>query len=57
MFPSSMAIGLGVVIAAALAIVDWYVWRAAPVLPYPLEDSAPRPGDHDETAADLKEVA
>jgi hypothetical protein len=32
-------IALGLLITAVLAVVDWYVWRTAPVLPYPLEAS------------------
>lgn len=36
MFPSSATIGVGMAITAVLAIIDWYVWRTAPVLPYPL---------------------
>jgi hypothetical protein len=39
MVASITMIALGLLITAALAVVDWYVWRTAPVLPYPLEAS------------------
>jgi len=39
MVPSIATIALGLLITAALAVVDWYVWRMAPILPYPLEAS------------------
>jgi hypothetical protein len=39
MVPSITTIALGLLITAALAAIDWYVWRTAPVLPYPLEAS------------------
>ena len=56
MFPSSATIALGLAITAALAIIDWFVWRTAPVLPYPLAESRPRSADDDEATV-LKEVA
>jgi hypothetical protein len=42
MFPSAATIALGAAITLALATIDWYVWRAAPVLPYPLAASRPQ---------------
>jgi hypothetical protein len=39
MVPSITTIALGLLITAALALVDWYVWRMAPILPYPLQAS------------------
>lgn len=64
MFPSIETIGLGFAITAALALIDWYVWRTAPTLPHPLParrsrpdtDRSPRPAD-DDAAADFQEVA
>ncbi len=56
MFPSSATLGAGVAITAGLAIIDWYVWRAAPVLPYPLKATAPE-GMADREASGFKEVA
>ncbi|HEX3409893.1 MAG TPA: hypothetical protein VHS07_06405 [Candidatus Binataceae bacterium] len=55
MFPSEATIGLGVAITAVLAIIDWFVWRTAPVLPYPL--TAETQGCADREATDFKEVA
>jgi len=34
MFPSNAIIALALVIAAALLVLDWYIWRTGPVLPY-----------------------
>ena len=45
MFPSTATMALGLAITAALAVVDWYVWRTAPVLPYPRVASAPQGAD------------
>ena len=64
MFPSIETIGLGFAITAVLALIDWYVWRTAPTLPFPLlarhscPDAAcsPRLAD-DDAAADFQEVA
>lgn len=40
MFPSILSLGVGAVIGTALVIVDWYVWRLAPVKPYPVAQPA-----------------
>ena len=56
MFPSIETIGLGFAIAAVLALIDWFVWRTAPTLPYPLPARRSRPAD-DDAAADFQEVA
>ena len=57
MVPSTTTIGLGLLITAALAAIDWYVWRTAPVLPHPLEVSpAQRAVDEAEEGA-FSEVA
>jgi hypothetical protein len=45
MFPSIETIGLGFAITAVLALIDWYVWRTAPTLPYPLPALSTRPAD------------
>ena len=54
MFPSIETVGFGFMIAAVLAILDWYVWRSGPVLPYPLTD--PQHKNEEEPAA-FKKVA
>jgi len=56
MFPSNATIGLGLVITAVAAVVDWYVWRVAPVRPYPLAELRHDGDEHDE-AAGFDEVA
>ena len=56
MFPSIATIAIGTMIVAALAVVDWFVWRMAPVLPYPLARSG-SPSAASDVAADLKKVA
>ena len=64
MFPSIETIGLGFAITVVLALIDWFVWRTAPMLPYPLparrspsaDDRSPRPAD-DDAEADFQEVA
>jgi hypothetical protein len=56
MFPSIATIVFGSVITIALAAIDWYVWRAAPVLPYPLAASRPQFTIADDGEA-FKEVA
>jgi hypothetical protein len=64
MFPSIETIGLGFAITAVLALIDWYVWRTAPTLPYPLPALSTRPYDDrssrtdaGDDAADFQEVA
>ena len=56
MFPSIATMALRLVITAALAVVDWYVWRTAPVMPYP-RVVADRQGADDKEAKAFKEVA
>ena len=56
MFPSSATIGLGLAITAVLAIIDWYVWRTAPELPYPLK-AVESQNTADREASGFKEVA
>lgn len=56
MFPSIETMVIGVVITAALAVLDWYVWRTAPVLPYPITSTEPRRAEQDEPAL-FKKVA
>ncbi len=56
MFPSIATIAIGTMIIAALAVIDWFVWRMAPVLPYSLARSGP-PSTASDVAADLKKVA
>jgi hypothetical protein len=56
MVPSIATIAIGMTILAALAVVDWFVWRMAPVLPYPLARPGPRSAAS-EAAVALKEVA
>ena len=52
MVASITMIALGLLITAGLAVVDWYVWRTAPVLPYPLEASpGQRAADEEEEGA------
>jgi hypothetical protein len=57
MFPSVATIALAASITFALAVIDWYVWRTAPVMPHPLAASR----EHSARAADdgeaFKEVA
>ena len=40
MFPSIFSLGIGAVIGTALVVVDWYVWRFAPVKSYPANQPA-----------------
>lgn len=56
MFPSFATMAIGVAITAVLAVVDWYVWRVAPVPPNRLTVSDPRAADATNGAA-FKEVA
>jgi hypothetical protein len=56
MFPSIATMALGLVITAALAVVDWYVWRTAPVRSYPGVVADPQDADDTEATA-FKEVA
>jgi hypothetical protein len=46
MFASIATIALGLVIVAALLALNWYIWRARPVLPYPLAALERSPGEH-----------
>ncbi len=56
MVPSITTLVIGLAIAVALAVVDWYVWRTAPVLPYPLAPTGPHFAEEEEAAA-FKKVA
>ena len=56
MFPSIATMALGLAITAALAVVDWYVWRTAPVRPYPRVAAEPLGADDGEATA-FREVA
>ncbi len=56
MFPSIETMVLGVVITALLAVVDWYLWRVAPVSKYAVATTGTRYAQSDEKA-DFKEVA
>lgn len=51
---SSWILSGGVI--ALFATINWYLWRFAPVLPYPLANKRAR-RDLDERTASLKEVA
>ncbi len=47
MISSITTLILGLAITAILGLMDWYAWRTAPVLPYPLESTGtwlPRSG-------------
>ncbi|HZO82417.1 MAG TPA: hypothetical protein VFB33_12055 [Candidatus Binataceae bacterium] len=48
--PSLMTLALGFAVTVALAVVDWYVWRTAPVLPYPKAPGGTRYADEEEAA-------
>jgi hypothetical protein len=56
MFPSFATIAIGVTITAALAVVDWYVWRSAPMRQNPRAASETRLAE-DKDGAAFKEVA
>jgi hypothetical protein len=55
MFPSIATMALGLAVTAMLLAIDWYVWRTAPRLPYPL--TASRPQQLDDQDAGFKKVA
>ena len=58
MFPSIATIAFGAAITVTLAVIDWYVWRTAPVLPHPLVVSRQHSaGALDDGAEAFKEVA
>jgi hypothetical protein len=56
MFPSIATMALRLVITAALAVIDWYVWRKGPVRPYRGAAADPQ-GTDDREATAFKEVA
>ncbi len=56
-FPSITTLILGLAITAILGLVDWYLWRTAPVLPYPLESSGTRPPYAENDAVCFQKVA
>ncbi len=53
--PSITTLVLGLAITVGLAVVDWYVWRTTPVLPYPKAPTGPHFTDEEEAA--FKKVA
>ena len=55
--PSITTLILGLAITAILGLVDWYLWRTAPVLPYPLESSGTRPPYAENDAVGFQKVA
>jgi hypothetical protein len=55
MIPSITTLVLGFAITVALAVVDWYVWRTAPALPYPQAPTGPHFTEEEEAA--FKKVA
>ena len=56
MFPSIETMAIGIVITTALAVVDWYLWRVAPVSKYPVAATGTRSAESEEKV-DFKEVA
>ena len=54
--PSITTLIFGTGIAAALAALDWYVWRITPVRRYPITLERTRSGENDETTG-FKQVA
>ncbi len=56
-FPSITTLILGLAIAALLGFVDWYLWRIAPVLPYPLESTGTRLPHAENDAMGFQKVA
>ena len=55
MFPSIETMVLGAAITIALAVVDWYLWRVAPVSKNPVATGT-RSAESEEKV-DFKEVA
>lgn len=55
MTPSMITIVLGFVITAVLGLVDWYVWRTTPAMPYPMAPTGPHFTETEEAA--FKKVA
>ena len=56
MFPSIETMVLGFVITTALAVVDWYLWRVAPVSKCPVAATGTRDVESEEKS-NFKEVA
>ncbi len=50
-FPSMTTLIFGAAIVAAMAVVDWYVWRMTPVRRYPLAPEGTRFAEDDEATA------
>lgn len=55
MFPPIMTLVFGLAVTVALAVVDWYVWRSTPALPYPMAPTGPHFTEPEEEA--FKRVA
>ena len=55
MAPSMLTMVIGLVVTVAAAVVDWYVWRTTPAMPYPMAPSGTHFADTDEAA--FKKVA
>lgn len=54
-YPSLMMWVLGGGITAILNLVNWYIWRSMPVLPYPLTETSP--DIHSEHLLAVRQVA
>jgi hypothetical protein len=58
MLPSITTLLLGLAVIAALAIVEWYVSRRTPVVPYPLAPGGTRDAEEsDANTAEFRRVA
>lgn len=53
--PSITTLVLGFAVMAVLAVADWYLWRTAPEMPYPLAPTGPDFAEVEE--APFKKVA
>lgn len=57
MIASITTLILGLAITAILGVMDWYAWRTAPVLPYPLESTGTWPPYAQDDAVNSKKGA
>jgi hypothetical protein len=57
MISSITTLILGLAITAILGLMDWYAWRTAPVLRYPLESTGTRPPYAQDDAVNSKKGA
>jgi hypothetical protein len=55
MVPSITTLVFGLAITVVLAVADWYVWRMAPEMPYPMAPAGSQFTETDEQA--FKKVA